>query len=88
MAWQTSAMSLGAGETRDFWVSWGDAWQGLQYIQAKPFPYGVRLDIIAYGIRNLGVYDPSSDGIISYWVTVRNDNNNSCQFVLRGAGLG
>ncbi|MFF0728421.1 hypothetical protein [Streptomyces sp. NPDC004134] len=87
MVWQTSMLSLGAGEVKDFWVSWGDTWRGLQYIQAKPFSHGIRLDIIAYGIRNIGVYDFPSEKI-SYWVTVRNDSDSSCQFVLCGVRLG
>jgi hypothetical protein len=58
-------------------------------MQAKPAPSGTRLDIVAYGIRNNGVSSTHWDGIISYWVTVRNHNTSQgTNFVVRGAGLG
>ncbi|MGX2992961.1 hypothetical protein JNUCC64_01495 [Streptomyces sp. JNUCC 64] len=88
MAWEIGAYWLNTGATQDFWFSWDETWQGLQYAQTRPAPSGARVDVVAYGIQNRGTTSTHWDGLITYWLTVVNRANHGTNFYIRGAGLG
>lgn len=46
-AWEAGWYWLEAGASDTFWISWGDTWQGLQFIAAEPRPTQEnRMDVI------------------------------------------
>jgi hypothetical protein len=81
-AWQTGSYWLAAGQSDTYWVSWGDTWQGLQFIVAVPSGGGARMDIISYGMRAIPQFGANS--LISYWVNVINRGSDDSNFVLMG----
>lgn len=82
MAWEAGWYYLGAGASDTYWVSWGDTWQGLQFIAAEARGNEARLDVVGYGIRTVPRFGASP--LISYWVTVVNRGPSGSNFVLRG----
>lgn len=82
-AWEAGWYYLAAGASNTYWVSWGDAWQGLQYVMAEPRGSGQsRLHVTAYGIQSIPRFGASPR--ISYWVDVTNYGPSGTNFVLRG----
>lgn len=83
MAWETGWFWLAAGERTNLWVSWGDAWEGVQFIVPEARGGGeARLDVISYGIRSIPRFGAST--LFSYWVEVINRGPADTNFVLRG----
>ncbi|GGS93020.1 hypothetical protein [Streptomyces violaceus] len=85
MAWEAGWYYLGAGETGTYWVSWGDTWQGLQFIAADPRGGTTRLHVESHGIQKVAQFGASP--LTSYWVTVTNYGDGS-NFVLMGQQVG
>jgi hypothetical protein len=82
-AWETGWYWLGAGQSGTYWVSWGDTWQGLQFIAAEPRASSMnRMDVIGQGIRTIPQFGVPPK--VSYWVTVVNRGPDAANFVLRG----
>jgi hypothetical protein len=83
MAWEAGWYWLAAGESTTHWVSWGDTWQGLQFIVPEPRGGGeARFDVVSYGIRSIPQFGVAS--LFSYWVEVINRGPTDSNYVLRG----
>jgi hypothetical protein len=82
-AWESGWYWLAAGQSDTYWVSWGDTWQGLQFIMAEPRGGGqTQMYVTSYGIQivpRIGL--PPR---FSYWVDVVNRGPAGSNFVLRG----
>jgi hypothetical protein len=82
-AWELGTFWLGAGQSSTYWVSWGDTWQGLQFIAALPRGAGeARMDIVGHGVRAIPRF--GTPPLISYWVDVVNRGPSDTTFVLSG----
>jgi hypothetical protein len=82
MAWEVGWNWLNAGQTGEYWVSWGDTEQGLQYIVPDPRGNDAILYTVALGRRSIPQF--GAPPRISYWVRVFNAGPAGTNFVLRG----
>jgi len=84
MAWEAGWYWLPAGGSDTYWVSWGDTWQGVQFIAAEPRGVGQdpKMDVTSYGIQSIPQF--GAPPRTSYWVTVVNSGASDSNFVLRG----
>lgn len=82
-AWESGWYWLAAETSGTYWVSWGDTWQGIQFIMAEPRGGGqTRIDIDSYGIQSVPRF--GLPPLTSYWVNVVNRGPTASNFVLRG----
>lgn len=86
MAWEAGWNWLGEGEAGNYWVSWGGAPQGLQFIMAEPRGGNARLDTSSRGIVSLPQF--GAPPIVTYWVTVICHGPGGTNFVLTGERVG
>jgi hypothetical protein len=83
-AWEAGWYWLGAGESSQYWVSWGDTPQGLQFIVADPRGSGQSIMYTeSLGIRSIAQFGAPPK--VSYWIRVVNNGPDGQNFVLKGA---
>ena len=81
--WESGWYWLAAGQSGTYWVSWGDTWQGLQFIAAEPRGAGqTQMFVVGHGIQSVPRF--GAPPLISYWVDVVNRGPSDSNFVLRG----
>lgn len=82
-AWESGWFWLGVGESNDYYASWDDTHQGLQFMMAEPRGGGITPSIL-YTV-SLGMMAPSATPPKwSYWLRVVNNGSDSVGFVIRG----
>jgi len=82
-AWEAGWYWLDAGQSGEYWVSWGDTPQGLQFITADPRGSGQSVMYTQMqGVRSIAQFGTTPK--VSYWITVHNNGPDGENFVLRG----
>jgi hypothetical protein len=82
MAWTSGNGTIAAGQSQDWWFSWGGNGDvGPQLIQAEPL--GVSGELSTTAIAE----SLDSNGHLTYHATVVNNGTNSVSFQWRGGGF-
>lgn len=81
--WEAGWYWLAAGQSGEYWVSWGDTPQGLQFIMAEPRgSANAILYTVSQGLRSIAQFGAPPK--VSYWITVTNNGPDATNFVLTG----
>jgi hypothetical protein len=82
-AWQAGWYYLAPGASSEYWVSWGDTWQGIQFITTEPRSAATsKVYVEAQGMQTVPMFGVPPK--VSYWIRAMNPGSEGAYFVLRG----